>query len=220
MNPSTESAALPARQREVWDQIDSACVRQGHGLGWRLLTCPWANFQRAEVALMTLNPGGSSYEPPSLSVEAGSAYVIEGWLGRDPGSSPLQRQVQRLCAIIGVDPAEVLSGYLVPFRSPTWAKLDRSRHALEFGVTLWRDLFRDWRPHLTFTISEVAFQAMHQILKAGPVSHVPSGWGKVSIRTADYDGGRLVGLPHLSRFQLFGGDEGREEVAIRAMRVE
>ena len=66
---------------EIADEVALEYALGGFGLGWRLLACPWANLASARVALITLNPGGAVYEPPAVSVEAGSAYVIENWLG-------------------------------------------------------------------------------------------------------------------------------------------
>ena len=185
--------------------------RLGYRLGWSLLACPWANLDAPDVALITRNPGGSDYEPRHLSNETGSSYVIESWLGRPAGQAPLQRQVQGLYRVAGVDPHSVLAGYLVPFRSPSWDALEHKAEALQFGVALWRELLGDHRPRITFTISEVVFNEVRAMFDGEATSKVPAGWGNASIRVSDYDGGRLIGLPHLSRYQLFG-DPMRETI--------
>jgi hypothetical protein len=59
--------------------IEAEYQRLGHTLGWRFLTCSERNIDTASVALVTINPGGGTFEPPKWSVESGSAYVIESW---------------------------------------------------------------------------------------------------------------------------------------------
>jgi hypothetical protein len=193
---------------QTWasNHIQQAYDRLGYELGWRLLGCPWANLAAPHVALITLNPGGSKAEPNIFAPDVGCIYETEGWLGKKPGSHPLQLQIQRLFGLAGVQGDEVLSGYLVPFRSPTWAALQKREEALEFGVGMWRELLGDRRPQLTFTIGADVFRSMHDILKGRAITPHPSGWGNVRLRICEYDGGKLIGLPHLSRFQLFGDE--------------
>jgi hypothetical protein len=187
------------------NHIQQAYDRLEYDLGWRLLGCPWANLAKPEVALITLNPGGSQAEPDILAPDIGCIYETERW---GPGDSynPLQIQIQRLFGLAGVQGDKVLSGYLVPFRSPTWAALQKREEALEFGLGMWRELLGGHQPRLTFTIGEAVFQSMRNILKGESPTPHPSGWGRVKIRVCEYDGGKLIGLPHLSRFQLFGDE--------------
>lgn len=183
-------------------RVQQAYDRLGHSLGWSLLACPWANLAAPEVALITLNPGGNVFSPPGLSEEKGSAYVEQDWLGKGAGAEPLQRQIQRLCVIADVDIRQVLAGYLVPFRSPSWRALARPDESLAFGVELWAELLGGHRPRVTFPISDVVFQAVRGIFGGGDIRLTDARWGKVQIRSCDYPGGRLIGLPHLSRYRL------------------
>lgn len=189
---------------ELTARIDEAHDGLGCRLGWLLLACPWINVVGADVALITLNPGGFRPEPNRLSYEVGSTYVHETWLGRERPDAPLQIQIQHLFKIALAEADDVLAGYLVPFRSPTWDELPRPSEALEFGVGLWRELLGSRRPRLTFTISNIVFREMRAMFAGGPVTLSQSGWGNARIRVSDYDGGRLIGLPHLSRYRLFG----------------
>ncbi|MBA3810049.1 MAG: hypothetical protein H0X27_00075 [Caulobacteraceae bacterium] len=182
--------------------IEDAAKEFDNGLGWSLLYCPWANLSKSEVALITLNPAGHE-RSTGVSVEEGSAFVHQDWLGKGVGRESLQLQVKQLCDIAAVDPDEMLAGCLVPFRSPSWAELPRREEALRFGVSLWRKLLGDRRPRLTFTLGDVAYQQIHAIFGAGATKMAPSGWGKIYISASDYPGGRLVGLPHLSHYKLF-----------------
>jgi hypothetical protein len=121
--------------------IEAEYQRLGHTLGWRFLTCPEGNIGTASVALVTINPGGASFEAPRWSVEEGSAYAIERWKGCAPGQETLQRQVIRMFQIMDVKPDKVLSGYLVPFRSQDWSKLPKKSDSIRFGIGLWREVF-------------------------------------------------------------------------------
>src|SRR5208282_3984360 len=122
--------------------IEVECQRLGHQLGWRFLTCPERNVDAADIALITINPGGSEYENPQWSVETGSAYVVERWKNCAPGTEKLQKQVRRMFELMETNPDEVLSGYLVPFRSPNWATLLRKADSIRFGIGAWRAIFR------------------------------------------------------------------------------
>lgn len=193
--------------------IAKACAARGDGLGWRLLAGRWATLRSAEVAFVTLNPGGAAPEPDRLSCEEGSIYVVEAWPGHESGRAPLQRQVQCLFRMIGVAPDEVLAGYLVPFRSRSWRSLADRAGAVEFGRRLWSELLASRRPRLVVTISGVVFETMRDVLGGGDVRSVNSGWGSAKIRTCDYRGGRLIGLPHLSRYRLLSRPACRDVLA-------
>ncbi len=72
-----------------------------------------------------------------FAMSSGSAWVVESWKGRSPGKAPLQRQVLFLFELLGEKPAAVLSGNLVPFRSPDWDALPGDRKAtVSFGKDL------------------------------------------------------------------------------------
>ncbi len=122
--------------------IEAEYQRLDHTLGWRFLTCPEGNIGTASVALITINPGGGTFEPPKWSVESGSAYVIESWKGCAPGQESLQRQVQRMFQVMDVSPDKVLSGYFVPFRSRNWDELPRKSESISFGAGLWQEVFK------------------------------------------------------------------------------
>ncbi|WP_374658323.1 hypothetical protein [Phenylobacterium sp.] len=193
--------------------IAEAYNARGDGLGWRLLGGRWATLKTADVAFLTLNPGGAAAEPDRLSCEEGSIYVVERWPGYDDELAPLQRQVQCLFRMIGVAPDEVLAGYMVPFRSRSWRSLRDRAGAVAFGRDLWSELLASRRPRLVVTISGVVFEAMRDMLDGGDVRSLNSGWGSARIRMCDYHGGRLVGLPHLSRYRLFSRPACRDVLA-------
>jgi hypothetical protein len=184
--------------------IDAEYRRLGHNLGWRFLTCPAKNIASAKIALITLNPGGSVYEAPLFSVETGSAYVTERWKNFPPGEEKLQRQIKRMFEIMGVRPEDALSGYLVPFRSRNWADLAEKKLSLKFGAQLWKNLLRDSSPEKVIAFGKDIADEVSDILQAKLHRETLAGWGDQTIAVYRYNNvGRLLVLPHLSRFSLF-----------------
>lgn len=188
------------------EAIDAEYTRRGDALGWSFLTCPAANLKQATVAIVTTNPGGRVFEAPRWSCEEGSSYVVEEWLSCKAGEQQLQRQVQRMCALVPADPAEVLSGYFIPFRSPSMVDLRKRREAICYASELWQTVFQSApqiRLILVFGL-DVA-RKIATLLRAAPGVSYPAGWGKQVLQSWDsLDDRRIVGLPHLSRFGLFG----------------
>jgi hypothetical protein len=195
--------------------IEAECQRLGHTLGWRFLTCPEGNISTASVALVTINPGGANFEAPQWSVEEGSAYVIERWKGCAPGQENLQRQVRRMFQVMGVEPNKVLSGYLVPFRSQDWSKLPNKPDSIRFGIGLWRKIFRQMSAQIVIAFGKDIARHMVDILGAKFHANHLAAWGEQTIDEYLFGSNqKLVVLPHLSRFGLFGRPQ--SESAFRA----
>jgi hypothetical protein len=190
--------------------------------GWRFLSSPSRNLTTARLAIITLNPGGERNLEASLaerwSSELGSAYRIEAWRGQSAGTAPLQRQIQRLCALLCEVPDDVLSGHFGPFRSKDWYSLPRREEAALFGLKLWRGILAESPARLIVCIGKaISGDGIAAACDARPVQSVPSGWGSLSIdRYLAPDGRRIIALPHLSRFGLFG-EPGREKRFLEAL---
>jgi len=210
---------MPANQTNMIDEatIEAEYRRLDHKLGWRFLACPKSNIETASIALVTTNPGGWRFEEPKWSVEKGNAYEIEEWEWNKkkypPGQQPLQRQVLRLFELVGAkSPAEVLTGYFVPFRSRGWKTLHREKESRQFGLKLWGEVFKGAKNVRTI----VAFgkgieQEMVKLLDAEFVKDYPAHWGKLTIDEYRFGAnGKLVMLPHLSRHSLFNRCHKRE----------
>jgi hypothetical protein len=195
--------------------IEAEYNRLGHVLGWSFLTCPARNIEAATVALITVNPGGANFQSPVWSVEAGSAYVIERWKDCPAGEEKLQRQVRGMFRLMNVNPEDVLSGYLVPFRSPCWAALPRRLESLRFGITLWRAVLQKANAETVVAFGREIGQHVVDLLGASSQARYPAAWGELTIDAYRFGAGRrLIVLPHLSRFALFGRLQ--SEVAFRA----
>jgi hypothetical protein len=183
--------------------VESEYRRMGYQLGWRVLYSPKSTLETSRVAFITLNPGGDKFENPSWSVETGNAYEQERWA--DHRLSPLQIQVGSLFAAVGVKPKDVLSGVLVPFRSPKWKSLPRKREALAFGERLWSKLLSHSNVELIVAMSKLVEASIVRITGAGPkIEEAPTGWGNMKLRCYEAPGNRkIVCVPHLSRFRIF-----------------
>jgi hypothetical protein len=189
-------------------RIEAEYLRSGNDLGWRLLASPVSTVQGAQMAFIGLNPGGS-FDPPEHSrfaPEKGSAYEEESWAGFAPGRSPLQRQVCALFKGLRTEPSEVLAGNLVPFRSASWGSLRNKTSAIQFGTELWREILSRARPKLVIAMGFETRRCLASLLNAREERRISLAWGKVSGARAEFDGGILIGLPHLSRFRVIDRD--------------
>ena len=201
-------------------QIIREYDRLGAGAGWRLLYSPTHVLRGADVALIAANPDGS-FAPPDhgeFSMVSGSAYVNESWAGFPPGAAPLQRQVQHLFQELSVSPPDVLAGNLIPYRSPKWDELPDPDAAVTLGGSLWADMIAAARPKLIICLGDVTWRAITRVISAGPVTTAPVGWGVVRGRRAPFEGGRIIGLPHLSRYRVFGRQQ--SAAPLRALLAE
>ncbi|NJL50337.1 MAG: hypothetical protein HC909_01070 [Blastochloris sp.] len=189
---------------EIIRDIDRAYAVSANRIGWRFLASPAETLDGAEVAFIGLNPGGSHEPPdhPRFCVSCGSAYADERWGNFGPGQAPLQRQVLALFEMLGEKPDAVLAGNLVPFRSPNWSTLTDKETSLEFGRQLWTRVLRRAKPKLIVGMGEIVFKMLSQIVIASQSERIPVGWDAVRATRARFDGGIVVGLPHLSRFPI------------------
>jgi uracil-DNA glycosylase len=184
-------------------EIEDAYHNSGNTMGWRLLASPEITINNAEVAFIGLNPGGSAVvaeQSVYAMPEGQSAYVNESWAGRAPGQSPLQCQVRALFTRLNVAPNTVLAGNLVPFRSPNWASLNDPKGSLTFGKKLWGRILRRARPSIVITMGGDTTKAVASILGVPNMTRYSIGWGNITAQRGEFDGGTLIGLPHLSRF--------------------
>lgn len=193
------------------DSIQAAHDALGHHLGWKFLYSPVSTLTEARVAFIGLNPGGAKYEAPVYAQPPGqSAYLDESWRGHAAGTAPYQFQVRELFRMVGVHPQAVLAGNLVPFRSPRWAALERRQESLAFGCELWREVFAAHVPELVVCLGGITDRALGKLLGAGTATHHDVAWGNVTATVRDFDGGRLIKLPHLSTFKLFSRGASKE----------
>lgn len=196
------------RARIYQDKIEQAYKTSGNSMGWRFLSCPAKNLEGAEVAFIGLNPGGSSVDADhgEIAMSEGSAYRDERWAGYEAGQSPLQKQVLSLFALLKQRPEDVLSGNLVPFRSPDWKTLADPEFSVRFGEGLWAEVLEIARPSLVVTMGDQATKSVCKLLNVQKLERKKVGWGNVSAKRGTHEYGTIVGLPHLSRFGIMNRD--------------
>jgi hypothetical protein len=190
-------------------EIEAEHDRLGLKLGWRFLMCPEARLDDADVAIVTLNPGGTRRVDTKWSQELGNAYQIESWGGAHSGGDALQRQVQRLCALLGRPMDRVLAATFVPFRSPDWKSLPRQQEAVAFSRDLWKWAL-DRSPAKLFVCvgKDVVGRELAHLLGAQQLPSASALWGNQTIDLYKANDGKvIVALPHLGRFKLFGKAE-------------
>ena len=139
-----------------------------------------------------------------FSDENGNSYFVESW-GKNGGKSALQRQIERLVALLNITQKDLLSANLVPFRSPDWKSLPRAEESLDFGFSLldWLLACSELKLVVAFGLGNVEHRlATH--LGAERLGEEKTGWGKTVARFYRTPRFHLVHLPHLSRFCVLG----------------
>ena len=188
--------------------------------GWSFMYTPEAAITSARAMLVGLNPGGEQIgEPGQWDYKTGvNAYIDESWNGRAAGQAPLQQQVARLFASAGLDVGDVFAANLVPFRSPTWAKLPEAEQALDWSLrTLWPQVLDSSSARLFMSLGKRPGREVAKLLKAVPIDRHHVSWGNQSIEEFESADGRVVlAMPHLSRFQIFGRTTGTAEKVVSA----
>ena len=197
----------------------------GHKSSWRFLYTPRSTFSpKTKIVFIGLNPGGTGKNPgeqtPQPSVEEGNAYRIEHWAMH--GQNFLQKQVQlfyRLMAasLPGSDFEQLmddtLSANFCPFRSVSWERLSRKDRKVEFCHKLWRKILEMAHPEMIVTLGNPTRKQIDEVIKnlGYIISNAdlhPCGWGNITYRIATAERNQravlLIGLPHLSRFKIFG----------------
>lgn len=201
--------------RDNWQQkLELQEVEIGINEGFKFLYCPWATLTRAKVAFISLNPG----RPPDgadlrcVSDERGNSYEVE----KQVTLSPITDQFLSMCSFIGVQPSDVLAGVAVPFRSRSWTDFTPAQKAfgLKIGDEFWSEAFNLAKLELVVVCSAEAAGLVARTVSANYLAEISAGWGSQRIRVYRSPSGmRVVHLPHLSRFRLFGRVE--SETALR-----
>ncbi len=188
--------------------IKTEYVRLGHTRDWRFLASPRKTLALGtKAAFFTLNPGEGWIDPDHgrESSEGGSAFLRERWKGYPAGEAPLQIQFKGLFAWLGLVPDETLTAYFIPFRSLDYKTLPLRSESIAFSVGLWRKILPVVRPPLVVCLGNAVAHGLHEIW--GPaLTETPyeTGWGDVHAYVSVYNDHRLLQLPHLSRFPIFG----------------
>lgn len=199
-------------KRETWQQrLESQEKEIGLNEGFKFLYCPWSTLVRAKLAFVSLNPGlpPDGADPRCVSDERGNSYEVERQVTR----SPITEQFLLMCNFIDVQPKDVLAGVAVPFRSHSWNDLSAAQRAfgLNVGAEFWAEAFKRGKVERVIVCSTEAATLVARATSADFMKEMPAGWGSQRIRVyRAASGTRIVHLPHLSRFRLFGRRESEE----------
>lgn len=206
------------------DVVQAEYERLGYSRGWSFMGTPERALREARVAFVGLNPGGGgetdTYEYGGLwDFPEGNAYFDERW-GPNASETAIQRQIWRWHEMVGLGPHESLCAHFIPFRSPDWHSLEHKDEALAFGQRLWNWVLGVSPASLFVTMGKEPARQLAVILKARHVAQLPTGWGQQMIDVRDSaDGRRVVGMPHPSRYALFGRGGSASELAEQSFRA-
>ena len=206
-------------------EINEKYNQLNHTLSWRFLTSPKSTLRKKTDALfITLNPGGDkiTHERDKESCEHGSPYLYESWKDCPPGEGSLQKQIQILYSELGWEFDSVLSGQLVPFRSPSWEQLPRQKESLEFGIQLWQKVINYVEPNVIVAMGKSELRStLIEILGEPKTSETHSvGWSNVSANLDIFSSCKLLSLPHLSRFKIMGRPQSQACINTIVSRVQ
>lgn len=206
------------------DVIQAEYERLGYSRGWSFMATPERALREAQVAFVGLDPGGGGdadkYEYGELwDFPEGNAYFMERW-GPKGTETAIQRQVWRWHELLEIGAHDSLCAQFVPFRSPGWDALKRKGEALAFGRRLWTWVLSVSPATLFVTMGKEPARQLASITGARHVAQLPTGWRPQIIDVWDTaDGRRIVGMPHPSRYTLFGRANSASELAEESFRA-
>ena len=194
--------------RDYWiEELAAVEIKLDFSDGYRFVYGPWETLDKAEVAFLSLNPGrGETLDKETMrdiSDERGNTYEVE----QGTSASPMVDQFLRLAKLIEHRPADILTGVVVPFRSKNWDCVEeyQREESLALGRRFWKVPLS--RPDLRLIIvtGTPTEKLVVDITEASCDGESDSGWGSYKLRRYRLPkGGRIVYLPHLSHFRLFG----------------
>jgi hypothetical protein len=173
-------------------------------------------LKEGTVYLLGHNPGGSPIgqatetirnDLDALPTRKENAYIDESWLGRPPGSSPLQVRVRWLLEALGLNPQEVAASNMVFVRSVDAAGSQFSGHA-NLCWPVHERIIEVVKPRLLIVFGNSGsspYTYLAQKFRATGERSSPSGHANWTCRSFRVSGRfRVAGLPHLSRYKVIG----------------
>ena len=206
-------------------KIEKQCEELGYPFGFDppLLCSLKTLLSQPRILVVTLNPAGNKDFPENRGFDRfheKNAYLDISWGSYSKGEAPLQKQIALLFKQLQqrIYPAtsmaefareKVVTAQLIPYRSPTEISIHCKKESIELSQQMWRSLFAKWKPGLVIAVGKTPAREMIKIFgRCREELPVRAGWGSVKIqRWVDDQGTLIVGLPHLSRFALFGRDK-------------
>lgn len=205
-----------------YHKIEDRCSEMEYPFGFDppLLCSLKTLLRQPKIAVFTLNPAGNKDHPENRGFDrfhGQNAYLDLKWGSYAAGEAPFQKQMASLFTHLQqrIDPVrsvaefareKVVTAQFIPYRSQTESSLHCKQESIDFSQQIWRSLFQLWKPSLVIAVGKTPARQMAKIFaQCREESPVGAGWGRVKIqRWVDDQGTRIIGLPHLSRFALFG----------------
>ena len=197
--------------------IQAEYDRLGYKAGWSFMYGPEARMRDANVAFVGLNPAGPEDSGRNWDFPA-NAYHHQKWAAGGMAWSPLQHQVDALFRALQVSPDQVFAAQFVPFRSPDLARLGHQAEAFAFGRQLWTWVLERTPATLFLCLGRDVTREVVALTGAKADGTWPTGWGRQTFKRYVAPGKVIVGLPHLSRFQVFGRQNGGAEDIVERLR--
>jgi hypothetical protein len=192
--------------RDVWQSLLAMEERKrGYTDGFKLLFCPWSLIDTADTLFLSLNPGNdpSGEFMRIASGERGNSYLVQ----RQAKHSPIAEQYRQLCEFIDRNPEQVLTGTLMPFRTPKWDRR-RDQPNIEVVTPFWRNILKSGRIRQVFCMGRDVEDAVVNLASARLECEIPANWGKLNIRRhVTANGMKVYGLLHFSTYKMFGRAE-------------
>jgi hypothetical protein len=209
------------------EKIDEKYNELGHKKGYRFLLSSKNNFS-SDILFLNLNPGGDKImkDHHSESCERGPAHITEIWHNYPIGKAPLQIQVQRMFEELSeILPGnrklinEALIAYFIPFRSKNFNDLHAKKKSIEFGISFWKEIFQVIQPKLIICIGNDTWNNLKDLFSfSNKPFEINLGWknsngGEIKGQVYFFNNGqRILKLPHLSRYKIFGRMESKKQV--------
>lgn len=196
----------------------------GYRHGWTLMYTPEQAIRTAKVAFVGLNPGGGGPGDNHIysgiwDEPEGNAYFQQDW-GAGKGKAPIQVQVQKWHEMLEIPGSDSLCIQFVPFRSPSWGALENRDQAVAISKIIWRWVLQVSPATLFVTMGKVPALYLTELLEAEHLLDLPTGWGSQRINVwQSATGRRIVGMPHPSRYRLFGRSDDASLIAEESFKV-
>ena len=107
--------------KNYWfNRIKNISIELNFDNGFKLVYGKWSTLYNAETAFLTMHPGTNTpvnlEQPEEVSDERGNTFVAEKYTTR----SGITSQFLALMDLLRLNPDEVLTGVMIPFRMYSW----------------------------------------------------------------------------------------------------
>ncbi|MCB0162864.1 MAG: hypothetical protein KDI79_01470 [Anaerolineae bacterium] len=205
-------------------RIEAAYEDLGFELGWRFLYGSASTLgPSTKLMFVGNNPGGDTYEAPTVSIEEGNAYRNEWW-----SAGRLGQEVRLLFNRIAehlepqIEGDALMDATLVanfcPFRSKNWNKFpkEKKKQALEFSHNLWFDISQHLKPAVLICMGNLSFYHFREVFfkrgfQINSSVRKATGWGNYEYTLESLSLGSnelmILRLPHLAQFRIISSNK-------------